>query len=63
MAVFNWGVYFGFSLAFAFKYLVIEDGWRWVFRIAGIPGIIVAIFIFFTVEEKDRNVYVSHILL
>ena len=61
MAILNWGIYGGFSLAFAFKYLVLVDGWRWAFRVAGMPGIILAVILFFTVKERDRN-YVSDIL-
>ena len=55
MSIFNWGVYFGFSLAFALKYLALNGGWRWAFRLAGMLGIILAILVFFTIKETESN--------
>jgi MFS family permease len=62
MSFFNWGVYLGFSLAFVLKYLALNSGWRWAFRVAGMPGIILAIFVFFTIKESERT-YQSQRLL
>ena len=43
MAFFEFGIYFGFSLAYVVGNLVIDAdlygmGWRWAFAIAGGPG-------------------------
>ena len=32
-----------------------NQGWRWVFIISGIPGILLGILIFITVKEPERN--------
>ena len=43
MAFFEFGIYFGFSLAYVVGNLVMNAnlfgmGWRWAFVIAGVPG-------------------------
>ena len=46
----------GYSLAFAFDLLVETVGWRWVYRIAAMPGIVVAIVLMLTVREPPRQI-------
>ena len=50
------GVYIGYSLAFAFDLLVTSVGWRWVYRIAAIPGIIVTVVMLISVREPPRQI-------
>ena len=54
--VYYLGVYMGYSLAFAFDLLVETVGWRWVYRIAAMPGIIVTIVLMLTVREPPRQI-------
>eukprot|EP00118_Oscarella_pearsei_P026568 m.819 g.819 ORF g.819 m.819 type:complete len:526 (+) comp4955_c0_seq1:3-1580(+) len=55
MGIFNWGIYIGFSLAFVFKFVLTELGWRWTFRMAGIPGCIMAIVLALAVKEPAKR--------
>lgn len=59
MGYFNWGIYFGYGLAFAIGNYVTEadilgTGWRFCYFLAGGPGIIMAIILFLTVKEPAR---------
>jgi predicted MFS family arabinose efflux permease len=46
----------GFSLAFFVGgWIVAEHGWRWAFVLAGIPGLLLAPVLFFTVREPKRE--------
>ena len=54
------GVYIGYSVAFAFELLVTSVGWRWVYRIAAFPGIIVTIVLLVTVKEPQRQIDKVH---
>jgi len=54
--VYYLGVYVGYSIAFAFELLVTIVGWRWVYRIAAIPGIVVTIVLLVTVKEPPRQI-------
>nr|XP_039262749.1 protein spinster-like [Styela clava] len=60
MSVFNWGIYFGFGCAFAVGNIVTEanindQGWRWAYYIAGIPGFFLAFLILLTLKEPTRK--------
>ncbi|CAH1785992.1 unnamed protein product [Owenia fusiformis] len=60
LGVYNWGIYTGYSMSFALGNLIIDanilgQGWRWVFFISGIPGIILGAVIFFTLKEPERT--------
>ncbi|XP_067928431.1 MFS-type efflux pump MSMEG_3705-like isoform X2 [Watersipora subatra] len=57
MAIYSSGIYFGYSLAYAFgNFLYAADimgqGWRWVFYISGLLGLPVAVLLFCTVRES-----------
>jgi predicted MFS family arabinose efflux permease len=46
----------GTALAFfAGGWIVAEYGWRWAFIVAGVPGLLLAPFLFFTVREPKRG--------
>ena len=54
LGLFSLGVYIGYSLAFAFNFIVESEGWRWAFRIASFPGFVLSLLLF-TVKEPDRR--------
>jgi len=58
MGIYNFGIYFGYSMSYAFGNFLYEanimgEGWRWVFYISAIPGLPLAILIFFTIKEQS----------
>lgn len=56
MGVYYWGIYFGYSLAFAIGNGITKVlNWRWVFFISGLAGIAAAPIILFTVKEPERT--------
>lgn len=60
LGVYNWGIYTGYSMSFALGNLITKaningQGWRWVFFIAGIPGIFLGLLIMMTVKEPERS--------
>ncbi|XP_078495077.1 cis,cis-muconate transport protein-like [Ciona intestinalis] len=60
MSFFNWGIYFGYGLAFAIgNYLtdanILGMSWRWCYFLAGGPGIIMAVILYATVREPQRR--------
>ena len=53
-----WDLSSGIGTAVAFfvgGWIVVEYGWRWAFVAAGIPGLLLAPFLFFTVREPKRG--------
>lgn len=53
-----WYLSSGIGTAVAFfvgGWIVVEYGWRWAFVAAGIPGLLLAPFLFFTVREPKRG--------
>lgn len=59
MGVYNWGIYTGYSLSYALGNFITNaninnQGWRWSFIIAGIPGILLGFVILVTVREPKR---------
>merc|ERR1711871_281864 len=55
--LYNWGIYFGYSMSYALGNFVAADaGWRMVFLVAGIPGCALAILTWFTVKEPERGI-------
>ena len=54
LGFYNWGIYIGYSLAFAFNFILMALGWRWTFRIAALPGFVVSGVMLFTVKEPNR---------
>ncbi|XP_032786983.2 MFS-type efflux pump MSMEG_3705 isoform X2 [Daphnia magna] len=60
MGVYNWGIYTGYSLSYALGNFITDaninnQGWRWSFIIAGIPGIVIGFIILLTVKEPKRG--------
>jgi len=41
-------------MAFAFNFILTSLGWRWTFRIAAIPGFVLAVVMVITVREPSR---------
>ena len=70
MGFYNWGVYIGYSLAFAFNFIFEYFKWRWAFWVAAIPGLLIVII---TVKEpqgkgkmvrkEDRVIYLQLLCL
>jgi len=62
--VFSWGIYFGYGMAFFFGITMIDfdsdvsiykgEEWRTSYILAGAPGMVIAILIFFTIKDP-RN--------
>lgn len=56
MGVYYWGIYFGYSLAFAIGNQINRSlNWRWVFYISGMAGVVVGPIIFLTVWEPKSK--------
>lgn len=56
ISVYNWGIYTGYSLSFAIGNQILKHlNWRWVFFISGIPGIFLAVLMFFSVREPKSE--------
>lgn len=56
VGIYYWGIYFGYSLAYAIGNGVnIGLGWRWVFFISALMGIVLVPLVFFTVKEPKRS--------
>jgi len=56
LGIYAWGVYVGSALAFlAGGYLIENYSWRTAFYIVGLPGVILAFLVWFTVKEPPRG--------
>ncbi|CAK8673998.1 uncharacterized protein LOC143468815 isoform X3 [Clavelina lepadiformis] len=60
MSLFNWGIYFGYGLAFTVgNYVtqanIIGQGWRWSYFLTGLPGLIMMALLITTVKEPQRT--------
>ncbi|KAJ7378131.1 hypothetical protein OS493_024796 [Desmophyllum pertusum] len=60
LGVYNWGIYIGYSMAFAFGNFITEanidnKGWRWVFWIAALPGFVLGLLMLLTLKEPARS--------
>ena len=56
LGLYSWGVYVGSALAFlAGGYLVQNYSWRIAFYLVGLPGVILALLVWFTVKEPPRG--------
>ncbi|XP_022326868.2 MFS-type efflux pump MSMEG_3705-like isoform X1 [Crassostrea virginica] len=60
LGIYNWGIYFGYSMSYAFGNFVSlaninGQGWRWTFILSGIPGILVGVLMLFTLKEPERK--------
>ena len=56
IGIYYWGIYFGYSLAYAIGNGVnIGLGWRWVFFISAIMGIVLVPLVIFAVKEPERS--------
>ena len=56
LGIYSWGAYVGSALAFlAGGYLVQNYSWRIAFYLVGLPGVILALLVWFTVREAPRG--------
>ena len=56
MAIFGLGVNFGIMLGYLIGGWVNEwIGWRWAFVVAGVPGLIIAVIVRWTMVEPPRG--------
>lgn len=60
LGVYNWGIYIGYSMSYAFgnfisKANINNQGWRWSYFLAAIPGIVIAVLLFLTVKDPPRQ--------
>ncbi|CAH1787144.1 unnamed protein product, partial [Owenia fusiformis] len=55
LGFYNWGIYIGYSMSFLMNITTRLVGWRPVYIIAGAPGIVISIVVFFTVKEPERH--------
>lgn len=55
LGFYNWGIYIGYSLAFAFNFILRALNWQWAFRIASFPGFVVSAILVVTVREPKRR--------
>ena len=56
LGVYYWGIYFGYSLAYAIgNGINIALNWHWVFYISGLAGIVLSPFIILTIKEPERK--------
>jgi MFS family permease len=61
MGIFALGAVFGPTLGFiAGGYLAEAYGWRWMFIILGLPGVLLGVIIYLTVKEPKRGRYVAN---
>lgn len=59
LGFYNWGIYIGYSIAFAFNFILLSVGWRWTFRVAALPGFLVGAVMLFTVKELPHSAKVA----
>ena len=48
---FYWGIFLGYSLSFVLIIAVEQIGWRPVYFITGVPGVVVGFIVLFTVKN------------
>ena len=50
-----WNTHIYYCVLLSRMYFLLFKGWRWAFFISGIPGILVGILLFITVQEPERT--------
>jgi MFS family permease len=56
LSIFSMGVYFGYLLAYGFGGWIAESlGWRLTFVVVGLPGVLLAVIVAFTIKEPPRG--------
>ncbi|CAD5115834.1 DgyrCDS4772 [Dimorphilus gyrociliatus] len=60
IGVYNWGLYMGYSLAFTLGDFIVDlningQGWRWVFILGGLPGVVLSGIILLSLKEPKRG--------
>ena len=56
LSIFSMGVYFGYLLAYGFGGWIAEGlGWRMTFVVVGLPGVLLAVIVAFTIKEPPRG--------
>jgi len=55
LGIYNWGIYTGYSMAIAIgNPILLHLGWRWVYIIAGIPGLAVGVVVILSIREPKK---------
>ncbi|XP_041482158.1 D-galactonate transporter-like [Lytechinus variegatus] len=54
MSILNSGIAVGYALAYGLGFLKEVAGWRWAYWVAGIPGVVVAILMLFTLQNPAK---------
>jgi len=63
LAIYALGVYIGIMLGFLVgAYVATDYGWRWAFIIVGLPGIVIAAIVRFTLKEPPRGHSDGHVV-
>ncbi|XP_013414102.1 probable sphingolipid transporter spinster homolog 2 isoform X2 [Lingula anatina] len=55
LGIYNLGIYAGYGFSFLANIIDRTSGWRTVYYIAGSPGIAIALLLYLTVKEPQRN--------
>lgn len=60
LGVYNWGIYFGYSMAYAVGNLITDAdimgmGWRWAYFLSGGPGIVLGVLMLLSMKEPPRS--------
>jgi len=57
LSIFSMGVYFGYLFAYSLGGWIAEDfGWRMTYVVVGLPGILLALVVAFTIKEPPRGI-------
>ncbi|EDV27969.1 uncharacterized protein TRIADDRAFT_12709, partial [Trichoplax adhaerens] len=64
IGIYNWGIYTGYGISYALgdfvvRANIINQGWRWVYWLASIPGVLIFLLLIFTVKEPARRNEIS----
>lgn len=56
LSIYYWGIYTGYSLSYIIGNGIMKHlSWRWVYRICGLPGFLVALLIVITIRQKNSK--------
>lgn len=56
LSMYYWGIYTGYSLSYVIGETIKSSlDWRWVYRICGIPGFLLAVVLILTVKSKPQE--------
>lgn len=56
LSIYYWGIYTGYSLSYIIANKIMENlSWRWVYKICGLPGFLVAMILVLSVKQKTQT--------